>query len=371
MTRVAFLVNGGFDHAMGHRARAFAARLAGSYDVRVAYRSRRKVLGIASFFAFLLKVRPHVTYVLDMAYTGVIAGAAYRLIARNRLVIDTGDAIYELARSMGRGPLGLWLTGLLERFSLSGADRIVVRGSQHRVRLAERGISAEVIPDGVEIDAFRPRSEPELRRRYGLEGVITVGIVGSPIWNSRLGMCYGWDLVEAVHLLRHEPVSGVVIGDGSGIPYLKERCRAYGISDRMVFLGHVPYQELPRYLSIIDICLSTQTNDLPGQVRTTGKLPLYLAAGRYVLASRVGEAALVLDEEMLLDYHGTKDLEYPARLAERIRTLVRDRTRLERGTAGMELARRLFDYDVLARRVDALIRDLASDRSRLPAATRP
>src|SRR5262245_39512489 len=119
MTRVAFLVNGGVDHAMGRRARAFASRVAESCDVRVRYRSSGKVLGILSFLAFLLKVRPHVTYVFDMAYSGVIAAAAYRLIARNRLVIDTGDAIYELARSMGRGWLGLWLTGLLERFSLS------------------------------------------------------------------------------------------------------------------------------------------------------------------------------------------------------------------------------------------------------------
>jgi hypothetical protein len=51
----------------------------------------------------------------------------------------------------------------------------------------------------------------------------------------------------------------------------------------------------------MDICLSTQTNDVVGWVRTTGKLPLYLAAGRYVLASRVGEAARVLPEEMLVD----------------------------------------------------------------------
>jgi glycosyltransferase involved in cell wall biosynthesis len=355
MTRVAFLVNGGFDHAMGHRARAFASRIGASCEVRVAYRSRRKVLGLVSFFAFLLKVRPHVVYVLDMAYSGVIAGAAYRLIARNRLVIDTGDAIYELARSMGRGPLGLWLTGLLERFSYRIADRIVVRGSRHRLWLAERGIDAEVIPDGVETDAFRPRSEPELRRRHGLEGLITVGVLGSSIWSARLGMCYGWDLVEAIRLLREEPVSGVVIGDGSGIPYLKERCRAYGISDRVAFLGHIPYQELPRYLSIIDVCLSTQTNDLPGQVRTTGKLPLYLAAGRYVLASRVGEAAMILDQAMLVDYEGVHDAAYPGRLAERIRMLVQRPALLARGEANRETARRYFDYDGLALRVRGVI----------------
>ena len=72
----------------------------------------------------------------------------------------------------------------------------------------------------------------------------------------------------------------------------------------MEFAGQVPYAELPGWLHRMDICLSTQTNDVVGWVRTTGKLPLYLAAGRFVLASRVGEAARVLPEEMLVDGEG-------------------------------------------------------------------
>ena len=40
-----------------------------------------------------------------------------------------------------------------------------------------------------------------------------------------------------------------------------------------------------RHLSIMDVCISTQSNDLVGMVRTTGKLPLYLAYGKYVIAN--------------------------------------------------------------------------------------
>ena len=87
----------------------------------------------------------------------------------------------------------------------------------------------------------------------------------------------------------------------------------------MLFAGRIAYERLPDYLAALDVCLSTQTNDLAGQARTTGKLPLYLAAGRYILASRVGEAALVLPDDMLLDYHGVVDRDYPARLAGRVR----------------------------------------------------
>ena len=104
-----------------------------------------------------------------------------------------------------------------------------------------------------------------------------------------------------------------------------------GVEDRIVFAGRRPLAELPEILSACDVCLSTQTNDIPGNVRTTGKLPLYLACGRYVLASRVGEAARVLPGEMLVPYEGTVDKEYPSRLAERVRALAAAPSRLSLG----------------------------------------
>jgi glycosyltransferase involved in cell wall biosynthesis len=147
-----------------------------------------------------------------------------------------------------------------------------------------------------------------------------------------------------------------MIGNGSGIPHLKARCREYGLGDRMLFLDRIPYEQLPLYLSLIDVCLSTQTNDLPGQVRTTGKLPLYLAAGRYILATNVGEASRVLEPEMLLPYEGVKDKQYPQRLAARIRTIVTHPEMLDRAEANVGLARKHFDYSLLAERVGDVIK---------------
>src|SRR6185503_1169493 len=245
-------------------------------------------------------------------------GALYRLAFGNRMIIDTGDAITELARSMGRGRTGLLLTSLLERFALRIADKVIVRGSFHRELLAGAKINAEVIQDGVDISSFAAEDVRDLRKQNGLEGVLTIGLVGSSVWSEKLKMCYGWELVETIRLLQDKPVKGIMIGGGSGIAHLKARCREYGIEDRVFFLDHVPFERLARYLSLIDICLSTQTNDVVGNVRTTGKLPLYLAAGRFILASRVGEAARVLPPEMLVDYRGSTDPAYPARLAERI-----------------------------------------------------
>jgi glycosyltransferase involved in cell wall biosynthesis len=354
--RVALLVSGPPACAMGERARAFAKRLAGRFQVTVAYRGPTRVTGMLRLALALARGRPDVVYVLDVSAAGVLAAVAYELLARKPLVLDTGDAAYALARSSGlRGRLGLALTFALEELALRAADAIVVRGTMHREVLTRLGKPVEVVQDGVEVATFGPRDGRTVRESLGLAGKIVLGVVGSSVWSPRLRICYGWDLVEAVALLDDLPVAGLVVGDGTGIAHLQERCRELGIEDRVRFVPRVPYDDLPRYLGAMDVCLSTQTNDLPGRVRTTGKLPLYLAAGRCVLASDVGEAALVLKASMRVPYEGVVDRAYPARLAARIRALAKSPGAFGTRDDLVQLARERFDYDVLAPRVAALL----------------
>ena len=357
--KVAFLVNGPAHAPMGERARAFAARLAPDFDIVIGYRGASRGRAIVDFVSLIRKERPRVCYVFDLGYSGVIAGIVAKTFGRVKLVLDTGDAVYELARSAGlRGPLGLALTWLLERVALRTADRLVVRGTYHRELLAERGLDAVVVQDGIDTDAFAFGDPGDLRARLELDGFLSVGFLGSLVWSERLKIGYGWDLVEAMRILRDEPVKGVLIGAGTARPILEARARDYELGDRMMFLDPVPYDEVPRYLAAVDIWLSTQTNDIPGNVRTTGKLPLYLAAGRYVLATDVGEASRVLPAEMRIAYHGTVDPGYPARLAERIREIVRAPERLSAGRRNVATARAVFDYDVLSHRVGEVLRSL-------------
>ena len=283
------------------------------------------------------------------------------------MLVDTGDAIYELSRiSGGRGRIGLWLTKLLEQLALSISYRVVVRSTQHQQVLARQGILADVIPDGVDTSQFYPRPEHDLRRQYNLEGFTVIGLLGSLVWNHRWEMCYGWELLEVVDQLRNRPVKGFIIGDGSGLAELKAQCAARGLENRVLFLGRISYDSLPGFLNLMDICLSTQTNDAAGQVRTTGKLPLYLACGRFVLASEVGEAARVLPPDMLVPYCGTKDSEYPKRLASRVRSLLEHPESLEQRNTSVRIARSHFDYDVLAAKLREIIYEMLTAHDQQP-----
>jgi hypothetical protein len=182
---LAFVVSGDRESAMGIRAREMASRLMADYEIHLVHRKRQKLISIFSILTSLARLRPTVTYVFDISYAAVLSAAFYRVLFRNRLIIETGDAITELARSTGsRGRFGLWLTQLLENMAVRVADRVVVRGSFHRDWLSQRGIEAEVIQDGVDTDKFTCEEASELRQRYGLESVITVGLIGSSVWSN-------------------------------------------------------------------------------------------------------------------------------------------------------------------------------------------
>ncbi|QRK12687.1 glycosyltransferase [Archangium violaceum] len=350
--RVAFVVNGAPGSPMSTRAESFARALGQDFDCELLHRRPQKVRAIAEMVSGLHALRPDAMYVMDLGYSGVAAAALHALRGRCPRVVDTGDAIAALARSVGgRGRVGELLTEALEQFGLRTADAIVVRGTFHQRLLSEQGLASTVIQDGVHVDAFLPRPAEEVRRKLGLEGVLTVGILGSSLWSERLQVAVGWELVELMRLLKGRPVKGVLIGDGSGVPHLRERCRRYGIEEQMRFIDRIPYESVPEYLRALDVVVSTQSNDVVGQVRTTGKLPLYMANGRYILATDVGEASLVLPEEMRVPYEGVVDKAYPARLAERVEGLLAWPERLRAGEALVKVAREKFDYAVLAGRV--------------------
>ncbi|MEI6235389.1 MAG: hypothetical protein WCT04_20220 [Planctomycetota bacterium] len=350
--RIAFIVNGLPGSAMDIRARSFAERLRGSFDIHIAHRTGGKITAMFRFFVALLKFAPRCVYVFDIGFSGTIAALCYQRITHARFVVDTGDPIYELGRGLGRVALGLTATRLLEESALEAADFIIVRGTRHKNWLKARGFErVEVIQDGVDTVQFAPENADDVRRDLKLESTLVVGLIGSSMWSERYQMCYGWDLVEALGRIKDAPIKGFMIGGGDGIGRLKARCAELGIADKMVFLGFVPYEKLPYYIGAMDVCLSTQSNDLVGQFRTTGKLPLYLSCGKYVLASRVGEAELVLEPEMTIQYEGVKDESYPAKLAAKLLDLSVHPEDITKGAAGVGIARRVFDYDVLCARL--------------------
>ena len=358
--RVTAVVHGGPDSIESTRIRSLSRGYPSDF-LRVLFRQEGIDATARAWNRDIAKYPPDLLYILNTAAPGSLLAPWWRMRKSLRYILDTGDAVYEMARTSGIG--AGWRLPLLwtfERLAQQHAEVIVVRGTRHRELLQSQGRrQVRVIRDGyAENQVVSPKSVEVLRAKLGLTGRFVLGVMGSTILSPRLGICYGWDLIEALAQLKDLPVAGLIIGDGSGLPWLRERAQTLGVAGRIVFTGRIPYSDVPLYLRLMDTAFSTQTNNLPGQVRTTGKIPEYMAAGRFILASRVGEAELLLPEPMLIDYHGEVDLGYPVRVACRIRTLIASE---DLRNLGATLPARVLEhcsYDNLALEWNRLINDL-------------
>jgi hypothetical protein len=355
------LVHGDFESPEYHRARGLTSEWSQEH-VRFLMRDRNRLPTALAWWRDLRQWQPAVLYVLNVAIPGALVAPLWGRIHGRPFILDTGDVVHEMAVRSGVTPP--WkrpaLKGcevLAQRF----AKAIVVRGTLHARHMMESGYSrVSLIRDGYRVPEHTdPQELAELRRRLGLEKCHVAGLLGSLVYSPRLRMCYGWDLIHAIARLRDLPLKGLIVGDGPGRSWLEQEAARAGVRDRTVFTGRVPYRDVARYLQLMDCALSTQTNNLPGQVRTTGKLPEYMASGRFVLASRVGEAALLLPEIMLLDYQGDVDRSYPERLAMRIRQVLNDPVLFAEREKLPAIAERHCSYAVLRREFTRLILDAA------------
>jgi len=297
--------------------------------------------GVARAMRAVARHHTKCVWLVDTGQSTCAAGLVARVLNRG-VVVDTGDAAFALARSVGgRSARGLLAVGIGERLMLYLADHIVVRGHQHIRYLPHR--RATVIPD-LPPPGIGPVDARHVKAEWKLEEQFVVGLVGSLAFAPRRGVSYGWDLVESLPQCRNDVVA-LIVGDGDGRAWLEQRARDLGVHDRCRFVGRVADLRIAEFVSAMDVAISTQSTDIVGQVRTTGKLPLYLSCGTPVIASHSGEAIRILGPVgWTLPYEGVVDRSYPGRLARAIEQARQERSQhtLRRATA-LRLAEAAFD----------------------------
>ncbi len=155
-----------------------------------------------------------------------------------------------------------------------------VRGSRAHVH---------VIPNGVDPERFRPDVPPAIPP---VPGLTTVGFVGTlKPWHGVR------DLGAAFVMLR---ASGrrarlLVVGDGPERPALEAALGAAGLLGDAIFTGSVDSSAVPAYLTSMNVAVAPYPV-LEGFYFSPLKLLEYMAAGRAVVASRIGQIAQVVTD---------------------------------------------------------------------------
>ena len=210
-----------------------------------------------------------------------------RLAARWAHVRVVVSALHSTGWPDGVGRLNRRLTPLTDMF-------IAVAGPHGRYLVEREGFPAAkvcVIPNGVDVDRFRPRpADAGLRRQLGLpDGAPLVGILAA----LRPEKNHAMFLRVAAAVRREVPAARfLVIGDGPERALLEQLAAELGIADAVHFLGSRP--DVPDLLELLDVLLLTSLNEANPVSILEG-----LACGKPVVATRVGSVAeTVLDGQV-------------------------------------------------------------------------
>jgi PEP-CTERM/exosortase A-associated glycosyltransferase len=238
------------------------------------------------------QIKPDVIHAHSPALNGVAASWAARrfglpLVYEVRAFWE--DAAVDQGTSSENG-LRYKLTRALENYVFRQASRVTTICEGLKQDIEARGICAQpvtVIPNAVEYERFSkemPRDEA-LAAQYGFKTGNTLGFIGS-FYDYE-----GLDLLIAAMpaLLAANPdIRLLLVGGGVQEVALRQQATALGLEKEIVFTGKVPFAEVERYYSVIDV-LAYPRKSLRLTELVTPLKPLEAMAQRKVfVASDVG-----------------------------------------------------------------------------------
>ncbi len=172
------------------------------------------------------------------------------------LTLQEGDSENHLQYKWGglislSWKLALWRTDFLTAISNFLLNRARKNGYSGRYSL---------VPNGVDLDLFskeiNSNEKEELKKRLGKKpGDVFV------VTSGRLTHKNGLDDVITALVNLPKNISFVIVGKGEDGIKLQKKARDLGVSDRVKFVGFVPYAHIPKYFSISDVFIRASRSE--------------------------------------------------------------------------------------------------------------
>ena len=176
------------------------------------------------------------------------------------------------------------------------ADTVSVASQALRQQALALGVPAERLfdaPVGADLDRFdRGGDGDRVRDELGLDGPVAMylgqlaGAHAAPLF-----------LDAAARVAKELPEARfLVVGGGRTLPDVKDHAARLRLGDRVVFTGAVPHARVPELLDVADVAVATLPDTAQAATKSPLKIVEYMAAGKAIVASAVGEAVRFLDD---------------------------------------------------------------------------
>lgn len=259
------------------------------------------VLRFVSFqvLAFLLSIlfmvqkgRPDIIYVRIMwSFMPMFLGKLFHIPVMLEVNDSPHRAYANIQHSLKRK-----MVYLIDRISYRLSDHVLpvtlkIAEDLHRID----GLSwncMTVLPSGSNTDLFRPMDKSSCCKRLKFDPTKKyVGFIGTFLHHQGLDV-----LIDSAPLIiqQRSDVSFLLVGDGQMRTKWERRVNEMGLKNHFIFTGHVPYEDVPYYCGIMDVCVAPFLNEA-GESSPV-KVFDYLACGKPVVMSNVAEAGKIFED---------------------------------------------------------------------------
>jgi len=252
------------------------------------------IVGIPYRMAIAARNRFDVVHAFESSPNVLLPGMFSRALNRHPLVVDwsdwwgfsrDGSGLYE--RRHWPAPQ---LANAMEEFFHRKADWVTTISTGLKNRAISLGIPSDKvrwIPSGAPSDAIRPMDIVACRRELDIAPeTYLIGFVGSQVGDLEI-------VSPALRTLRKtRPYAKLgIIG-----PSMSDM-QAPGFRNAILPFGPIPFSRLPMYLGACNAFVLPLRDTVFNRTRWPNKFGDYLAAGRPILCSRVGDVARIVEEE--------------------------------------------------------------------------
>jgi glycosyltransferase involved in cell wall biosynthesis len=247
----------------------------------------------------------------------------------------------------------------IEKWVYRHMDKILTLSpklSEYVKRMGADKDKVELLPFGVDMNKFNPNVHTEgLRKKLGItDDNKVILFIGTLFEFSGLDKY----LKQFPKVLKEFPQARlIIVGGGILLETLKELVANLGLSKNVVLTGFQPFDMMPQYINLADICINPFVINSATRDIIPGKIIQYLACAKPVLATPLpGMVSLLSGLKRGVVY---SDID---KFAESNIRLLKD-SKLVRtiGENGYRYAKENHDEEKLTRRLERILRKMMSD----------
>ena len=168
---------------------------------------------------------------------------------------------------------------------------------------------SELIPNGVDTELFKEYTADGIKKELGLNNCFVVGHVG---------VLREWIDLETLFLAVKQlneklNIKLLIVGGGIGYEDSVELAKKHGLMKNIIFTGTVPYTQVPKYISCMDVCVVPFKLDPVSQNSLPLKLFEYMACKKPVISTKVDGIMAAVQDRVL---YASNVKEYKDRIIE-------------------------------------------------------